>query len=328
MGTSSVAGDRIRSLGTRLTDHEGATPGPYARGDPAPSRVIPYAANASIQSTLRVFGPATGGGLAASVVVLPAMGVHAAAYDAFAFELSRCGAEVFVPDLRGQGASSVRPSRDVDYGMADLLAEDVAGAVREAQRAASRRPMLLCGHSLGGYLALLYACNRPGDIRGVVLVACASSYYRAYAGTSRLGLRVAGVALPALARLWGYHAGQRLGFGGREARTLISDWARHVRTGLFLLEGTGTDFDSLLGGMRMPVLSIRFSTDSFAPEAGVEYLLSRIPRAEVKRSVFTPEDLEGSRVNHFSWVGHARAVADHIRSWANGRDLVERRSAR
>ena len=54
------------------------------------------------------------------VLCLPAMGVRASYYTAVAAELAARGHTAVLADLRGNGGSSVRPSRSTTFGYAEM----------------------------------------------------------------------------------------------------------------------------------------------------------------------------------------------------------------
>jgi pimeloyl-ACP methyl ester carboxylesterase len=72
---------------------------------------------------------------------------------------------VLVWDMRGHGRSEAPPGL---YTREDAL-EDL-GAVVDAAMAESGGPVLLVGHSLGGYFGLAYTLGRPGTVRGLALL--------------------------------------------------------------------------------------------------------------------------------------------------------------
>ncbi len=71
--------------------------------------------------------------------------------------------EVIAIDLPGHGRSSVTDD-PADYTRDRALEhlDDLLGSIG--------RPVVLIGHSLGGYLALAYAATRRGNLRGVVVL--------------------------------------------------------------------------------------------------------------------------------------------------------------
>src|SRR5262245_28718219 len=164
------------------------------------------------------------------VVVWPAMGVPARYYRPLATQLHAQGLTVVVADLRGTGASTPRPSRSSRYGYSDL-ASDV-GAVLASLKT-DGRTVLLLGHSLGGQACALHLALGPSaeEVDGLVLVAVGLPYFRAYHGRRARGVLVLTQwvnAVSAVLRVW-----PGWGFGGRQARGVIRDWAYTARHGRF-----------------------------------------------------------------------------------------------
>jgi lipase len=72
------------------------------------------------------------------------------------------GRPVLAPDLRGRGRSNRLPG---PYGMA-AHADDCAGVIRGA----GDRPLVVVGHSMGGFVATVLAARHPELVRALVLV--------------------------------------------------------------------------------------------------------------------------------------------------------------
>lgn len=94
--------------------------------------------------------------------------------------------EVVTPDLPGHGERADEP----------FTLDRAVGAVAAAvERAPVDRPVVLAGHSLGGYVSLAYAATFPRRLAGLVLLSCAAvprgpgaAAYRGVASlTDRLG---------------------------------------------------------------------------------------------------------------------------------------------
>ncbi|BCB83986.1 alpha/beta hydrolase family protein [Phytohabitans suffuscus] len=242
------------------------------------------------------------------VVVWPAMGVRARYYRPLAASLREAGMAVVVADLRGTGASTPAPSSASAYGYADLAAD--VGAVQEAlkPRLDGRRRLVL-GHSLGGQAALLHLATHPGDagIDGVVLVAVGLPYWRTYprrrygvlAMTQSIG------ATSALLRVW-----PGWGFGGRQARGVIRDWAYTARTGRFPHLG-GVDVEAALREVRTPVLAISVDHDQYTPHETLDHLCAKLRSAPLTRERHT---IAGA--DHFAWVRSADGIAARVARWS------------
>lgn len=78
--------------------------------------------------------------------------------------------EVFAVDLRGHGDSPHHPDIDYDLMEADLL------AWLDARRL---EKVVLVGHSMGGKLAMRFACDHPDRVRALVVVDIAPKDYPA-----------------------------------------------------------------------------------------------------------------------------------------------------
>ncbi len=222
---------------------------------------------------------------APAVVIWPAMGVPARYYRPFAAELRSAGLAVFVADLRGTGASSPRPSR----------------------------PCLLLGHSLGGQTCLLHVALTGGaDAAGLVLVATVLPYWRTYPGASSYALLAYTQGIATVAALRGVWPGW--GFGGRQARGVIRDWAYSARRGRYP-SLAGTDPQPALAAMRNPVLAVSVDGDRYAPVPSLDHLCGMLAMAPVERVHYTTAEA-GTPLDHFTWVRAGGPLARRVAEFA------------
>jgi predicted alpha/beta hydrolase len=242
-------------------------------------------------------------------LILPAMGVPARYYRHFAAELHAAGFAVLALDLRGNGASTPGPSRRTRYGYADLV-DDVAVVCAALAERRAGRPLLLVGHSLGGQIGLLHAANDPAGITGVVLVAAAIPYWRAYPDRRRYGLLAMTQSIgaaSAVLRVW-----PGWGFGGRQAGRVMTDWARTARTGDY---GNLPGADEAVATLSVPVLAISFDGDTLVPAPVVDNYVALLRAASVERVHLGAEDL-GGPTDHFTWTRVSAPVAVRIAAFA------------
>lgn len=253
----------------------------------------------------------------AQIVVLPAMGVPAGYYGPFAEALRRGGFDVNVVELRGQGRSAVRASRRVDFGYGDLLREEVARAIERTKRPGC--PLFLVGHSLGGHLALMHLGLSPGDAAGVALVAVASPYYRGWTGAHSLRVLASTQAAMVVARGLGYFPGHKLGFGGRQGRSLIRDWAATGRHGRYVANGfERVDFDRAVAALKIPVLSLTLEGDSLAPPRGAEGVTQKLAMADITRVHLDESNAPKESLDHARWARSPDAVVRTLVGWLDG----------
>lgn len=242
------------------------------------------------------------------------MGTPARIYAPLAEAFAAQGLNVAVIELRGIASSSLRAGKRVDYGYRTMQSLDWDVACRAVRARFSGAPLFLLGHSLGGQLSVLHAAAQPQGLAGVVLVAAGSVYYRGWSGFKRVGILAFTQFAGAIAGALGYFPGKRLRFGGTEARTLMQDWARLARTGRFDFAGGGTDYETAMAQLRLPVLGLSFEHDGLAPHRSQKNLLNKLVHADVTHLPLSAQDT-GQRLDHYNWIRKADAVVPRVRDW-------------
>lgn len=250
------------------------------------------------------------------VGVLPALGIRASYYAGLAEALNRRGVSVLLADFPGHGDSPIRARRGRDWSYGDLITQH-APAVRGAgQRALPAAPFVWLGHSLGGQVALMDA-GRSGEVAGTALVASGSPYVRNWAGGRRLYMRLALRSCAALARSLGAFPGERVGFGGREAKSLILEWARAGRTGRYAF--AELDGDAALARWRGPTLAIELAGDDYAPRSAMEHTLAKTA-ASPEWVRWAPDP--ALDLDHNRWPRSPEEPAERVVTWLAERALA------
>jgi predicted alpha/beta hydrolase len=251
-------------------------------------------------------------GSRATIIVLPAMGTPAHRYRVLAEALQSRDFNVLLPELPGTGASEPKPSRTVDYGYGDLVERYLPGLVEAARGRDPGGPLLAVGHSLGGQIAVLGAVHGYPGLDAVVTVAAGHIHYRHWQGAGAAKVRFAAVLVPVLARLFGHLPGRRLGFGGPQARTLIGEWSRTIRSGRFPeLGGTSPN-------PACPALCIGYEGDFLAPMRSVAGLAELLNGATAKLPMNWPGP------PHSAWTRYPDSTVSAIEDWLVGQTLVAR----
>lgn len=263
---------------------------------------------------LHIYPEPTGVQDAPVVVVVPAMGVPARYYRPLAAALRAAGLSVVVADLRGTGSSTPKASRSSHYRYAELVAD--VGAVLDAVKSRlDGRTRLLLGHSLGGQLALLHAAFTGGStVDGLVLVAVGLPYWRTYPGWAGLGVLPLTQGIALTTELLGVWPGW--GFGGRQARGVIRDWAYTARVGR-LPHIDDVDPGPALRRIRTPVLAVSVEHDSYTPPETLDHLCNQLAAAAVRRAHYGTAEA-GRRMDHFTWVRSSPPLAQRIAEFADG----------
>jgi predicted alpha/beta hydrolase len=230
---------------------------------------------------------------------LPALGVAARNYAPFAQSLAQRGIAVALHEWRGAGSSNRRASRRVDWGYRELLLADLPAGLAAVRIRCGDARLMLGGHSLGGQFAALFAGLQQDAFERLLLVASGSPWWRCF-HRPRL-VQAACLAVPVIAHACGWFPGRRLGFGGNEARGVMTDWARSGRSGRYEVEGVGQDLEALLGEVDLPVHAWRFADDWLGPAASLDWLLAKLPKASRQVTVADAATL-GAKADHFSWM--------------------------
>lgn len=246
------------------------------------------------------------------VLWLPALGVAARHYLPLAQALAARGAAVFLHEWRGHGSSNLRAAHDCDWGYRELLEVDLPAS--EAALANCLPVTLvraLGGHSLGGQMASCRVALHPEVAREVWLVGSGAPWWRAFRFPARWWLVIACRFLPWLARINGRLPGRRIGFGGREASGLIADWAATARNGRYAAGGLDIDVEAALANATPAIRAVLLADDRYAPASSLDWLLGKMPRASVSRTILDAETL-GIVADHFQWMQRPDAVAEAL----------------
>lgn len=264
---------------------------------------------------ITVFEPEHGE-LSPVIICFPAMGVKATYYSAFARRLAQEGMNVITADLRGIGSSSIRASKEINFGYFEMVHHDWPAVVDQVKEMFPQNKLFLLGHSLGGQLTSLYlSLQKKGKIAGLILVTTNSVYYKGYGFPDCIKV-LAGTHLAFIISLFmGYLPGHRFGFGGLEAKNVIRDWSRQGRTGNYEILNSELNYEMLLGRLELPVISFSFEGDFFAPASAVRHLSGKMKNADVTLVHLKPETVNLKGKYHFSWANTPDFLVSLILEW-------------
>ncbi|TQV88774.1 alpha/beta hydrolase family protein [Aliikangiella coralliicola] len=249
------------------------------------------------------------------VLCLPAMGVPARKYSLLAESLNNQGITSAIFEWRGIDTSSVRASRKVNFGYREILSLDLPVAIDFIRQHYPQNPIYLLGHSLGGQLGLLYMSLKPEEISGLIGIASGLPFYKAWEFPTNWGLWFVSKAMRAVALSVGYFPGRKLGFAGREARQLISDWEKSVATGRYYVEGCSHDFESLSGRLNKNAMMITIDDDILAPPASAKNLGKKLTNGQVTYHHLEAKDFEKNSLGHFNWMKEPEPIINRVIEW-------------
>ncbi len=243
----------------------------------------------------------------ARLLWLPALGVAARHYLPLADALAAHGIAVYLHEWRGNGSSSLRPSRGQDWGYREILYHDLPASLA-ALDGGTGDQAIIGGHSLGGQLACCFAGLHPTAFQRLWLVASGTPYWRTFPAPRGWTLPLIYRFLPWLAQRQGVLHGRRLGFGGTEARGLIRDWARVGLNNHYAGVGITDDLEAGLRHVRGHATAVVMAQDWLAPVPSMQGLLAKLPQVQASLHVLDATTLE-TRADHFAWMKSPQAVA-------------------
>lgn len=261
----------------------------------------------------------------AVVVINPATGVAARYYHRYAGFLAGHGFAVLAYDYRGIGLS--RPSRLKASGhtWTQWGELDFAAALRFAGAREPALPLMVVGHSIGGFLPG-YAEN-AGVISRMLTVGAQFGYWGDYDPKARPGLFLKWhVAMPAITAALGYFPGRRLGWLEDLPAGVAYEWGfRGSRVEKGLSPQAVLDLKSRFDAVRAPVLAIGCSDDPLAPRQAINRGLSYYTAAQITKVMLAPADLSCASVGHFGlfhdrhaagfWLDTLLWLRDGINPW-------------
>ena len=266
---------------------------------------IPITSSDGARTVVEVYGDS-----GPSVLFLPGLGVPISYFAPFLEAWAEHGYTIYALELRGMPLSSTTDVRAHSFGYAHALDVDIPAVIAQTPIEA---PFILAGHSLGGQLSMLYAGRGTGEVAAVISIASGSSHASALSSRRlRMRRRTQVGTIGIIARTLGYHPGDRLGFGGRQPRRMIEDWAHEARTGRFLLAGSMVDDEAGIGTITRPVLMLTLDGDRLISPAASALLAARAVSAPVTAQHLT----DAEPFDHFRWARRQpHQVAGAVSDW-------------
>lgn len=280
---------------------------------------------------------AVGGRPDAVVIVNAATGVLASYYHRYARFLADQGFDVITYDYRGIGASRPATLRGCRYRWSDWGTLDFDAVIEFARRHADGRPLLVAGHSIGGFLPGL--AENARWITRMLTVGAQHAWWRDYAAGSKTRLVFKWhVVMPLLTALCGYFPGRRLGWLEDLPAGVANEWS--FRRERMELSHPAADRDAILkrfAAVTAPILAVTVGDDELAPPEAVRRGLSYYPNATATQVLLPPSRLGVERIGHVG-LFHARHadgfwretvawLRDGINPWSDHAEDVGRRLA-
>jgi predicted alpha/beta hydrolase len=234
----------------------------------------------------------------ASLVIASALGVPRRLYASFAAACAVRGLATFIFDYRGIG-DSAEGVRGAKLRMQDWGTFDIDAVLAHAQIAVPGVRRLYLGHSCGGQLIGL--APRSEALDAAVFVAASAPRANVYPWPDR-GLLMAmwHVALPLLAIGRDYLPGRGRTSAAPFPSGVSREWAAWASSAHYLFDPKHGIDTRRYAQLSLPILSLGFDDDRYAPPAAIDALLAHFPRAAIERRRVTAREA-GAKLGHFGF---------------------------
>jgi predicted alpha/beta hydrolase len=275
---------------------------------------------------------ALNGNVAGTVIINPATGVLARYYHRYARFLASHGFDILTYDYRGIGASRPENLRRCGYRWRDWGELDFDAAVRFAQKRQTVGPLLVVGHSVGGFLPGL--AETAPLIDRMLTVGAQYAWWGDYAPRQRLGLFLKWhLAMPAATAFCGYFPGRRLGWLEDLPAGVANEWS--FRGPRFERSHPRDERQAVLARMAAvtaPILAVVVSDDELGTVSAIRRTLGYYTHAPRKAVLLKPSDYGRDAIGHFNLFhdSHAAGFWTDALQWLKGgsnpwpRHVIER----
>lgn len=247
------------------------------------------------------------------LVIFPALGVKASYYQNAARHFASHHMHVILVDNRGHGNSSIKPSKNADYGYKEQIETEYPLVLSKARSFFPDSKVIIMGHSLGGQMGSMFAARYSELVDGLILNASCSTYYKGWGPVLGTGLYVFAWFVFLLSKLLGYYPGNRIGFGGVEAKGVMKDWFNTAIHGTFIAGGSTYNYDAAMETYAKPVLGISYEGDSSSPPLALKNLMDKFSSA--KKEICHLKETSDKKYNHYTWAREPKVVLPVIQSW-------------
>ncbi|MDQ3394406.1 MAG: hypothetical protein M3512_09890, partial [Bacteroidota bacterium] len=132
-------------------------------------------------------------------------------------------------------------------------------------------------------------------------------------------VKLGGILFYPISKLVGYFPGKFIGFGGREARSVMKDGCSNALTGSYEKTDADFNYELALNTVNIPVLAMSIENDFLARKQSLKNLYSKFSKeAEIVHFHIT-ENISGiNSLDHFSWVKKSEYIVNIISGWLYG----------
>jgi predicted alpha/beta hydrolase len=226
-------------------------------------------------------------------------------YHRYAQFLAERGFSVLTYDYRGIGLSRPGSMRAAVFRWRDWGELDFDAVIAWAQTSNAKGPLLVVGHSIGGFLPGF--APKANRIDRMLTVGAQYAYWRDYDREKRLGMVLKWhVVMPALTAVLGYFPGRRLGWLEDLPAGVANEWSFRRAA----MEDSYPAHERALlkerfAAVRAQILAVGTTDDEYGTPQAIARGLGYYRGAERAQVLLSPAKLGAQAIGHFD-LFHAR----------------------
>ena len=218
-----------------------------------------------------------------AIVISSATGVLQKYYSKFANYFALKGFTVYTFDYSGIGNSihNLKALKEYQGNLRSWGSNDQSAVVALAKKENKKASITLITHSIGGQL--LGFNSNYHLIDSSILIASQSGYWKYFNGIHLPKMWLLWhVIIPILTPIFGYFPSKKMGLFENLPKNVVYEWASWGKQEKYMMHFQNKKeyyFDLL----KIPILSLSFSGDHFAPRKTVDWLSSQYKNGKIER---------------------------------------------
>lgn len=236
-----------------------------------------------------------------TMIISSATGVLQGFYSKFALHFASLGFTVFTFDYSGIGKSGgeIDELKNNATNLKSWGSTDQAAVVAYAKNQKPDYELTVLTHSVGGQL-LGFNPNYE-LIDKIVLVASQTGYWKYFKGGHCLKMWLLWyIIIPVLTAIFGYFPAKVFGLFENLPQNMVYEWAKWGRKKDYLMH-FHNEQEYYFHKIQVPLLSLSFPEDHFAPKATVDWLTDQYENAKVQREHYIPSTDKLHKLKHFGF---------------------------
>lgn len=220
-----------------------------------------------------------------TVILASALGVPQSYYARYAKYLMENGYQSISFDYRGTALSCYQGNLDqlqlIDWGKQDLHRVIQEARTLAADHSHTADNILLVGHSIGGQLTGM--SDETQHIQRAIFVASSAPYWKRWQGMEKLSMFFSiNIMIPLACFGRKIFPAKAVGFSSiNMPASVATKWVKWMNTPDYLFDKEHGYDISGYKNLSMPILSLGFDDDHFAPKVNIDWLLKFFPNCQI-----------------------------------------------